>query len=201
MPVLNNMPTDHAKWAHLKKGENIKTKVLNSLNRFQFRYRLACSFSSMTIDGTTPLSAKGYTAFTKLFLAYSAYDEVRAAEKVLLKRENLKVHSIKNQAALAATLRKNQKLKDLLMEGIENQNEIENDGLKKSLLNFYEANGRDIMCVATAARNSFVHGDLTAGGAGLSINARVAAIEELATVLRNYCDKLFSRCLTRIQEN
>ena len=203
MPVLNNMPTEHAKWAQLKKDENIKTKVLNSLNRFQFRYRLACSFSSMTIDGTTPLTAKGYTAFTKLFLAYSAYDEVRAAEKVLLKRENLKVHSIKNQAALAATLRKNQKLKDLLMEGFENQNEIENenDGLKKSLLNFYEANGRDIMCVATAARNSFVHGDLTAGGAGLSINARVAAIEELATVLRNYCDKLFSRCLTRIQEN
>ena len=205
MTVLNNMPTDHARWAQLKKGENIKTKVLNSLNRFQFRYRLACSFSSMTIDGTTPLTAKGYTAFTKLFLAYSAYDEVRAAEMVLLKREKLKVHSIKNQTALAATLRKNHKLKDLLMEGIENENENgnenkkEKDGLKKSLLNFYEANGRDIMCVATAARNSFVHGDLTAGGAGLSINARVAAIEELATVLRNYCDKLFSKCLTRIQ--
>ena len=203
MPVLNNMPTEHAKWAQLKKDENIKTKVLNSLNRFQFRYRLACSFSSMTIDGTTPLSAKGYTAFTKLFLAYSAYDEVRAAEKVLLKRENLKVHSIKNQAALAATLRKNQKLKDLLMEGFENQNEIENenDGLKKSLLNFYEANGRDIMCVATAARNSFVHGDLTAGGAGLSINARVAAIEELAAILRGYTDKLFSKCLKKIEDN
>ena len=203
MPVLNTMPTEHAKWAQLKKDENIKTKVLNSLNRFQFRYRLACSFSSMTIDGTTPLSAKGYTAFTKLFLAYSAYDEVRAAEKVLLKRENLKVHSIKNQAALAATLRKNQKLKDLLMEGFENQNEIENenDGLKKSLLNFYEANGRDIMCVATAARNSFVHGDLTAGGAGLSINARVAAIEELAAILRGYTDKLFSKCLKKIEDN
>lgn len=199
MPVLINMPTDYAKWAQLKKGENIKPKVLDSLNRFQFRYRLACSFSSMTIDGTTPLTAKGYTAFMKLFLAYSAYDEVRAAEKVLLKREKLKVHSIKNQTALAATLRKNQKLKDLLMEGIENENENENDGLKKSLLNFYEANGRDIMCVATATRNSFVHGDLTAGGAGLSINARVAAIEELADVLREYSDKIFSKCLKKIE--
>jgi hypothetical protein len=56
------------------------------------------------------------------------------------------------------------------------------------------------MCVATAARNSFVHGDLTAGGAGLSINARVAAIEQLAAILRNYSDKLFSKCLKRIEE-
>ena len=70
----------------------------------------------------------------------------------------------------------------------------------KSLLNFYEANGRDILCVATAARNSFVHGDLTAGGAGLSINARVDTIEELARILRIYTDKLFSKCLKRIED-
>jgi hypothetical protein len=150
----------------------------------------------MTIDGTTLLTAKGYTAFMKLFLAYSAYDEVRAAEMVLLKREKLKVHNIEDQTALAATLRKNDKLKKLLTDGIAN----ENDGLKKSLNRFYEGQSDDIMCVATAARNSFVHGDLTAGGAGLSINARVAAIEQLAAILRNYSDKLFSKCLKRIEE-
>lgn len=200
MRTLNNMPTEHAKWAKLKEGKNHKQRVVQSLNRFQYRYRLACSFSSMTIDGTTPLTAKGYTAFMKLFLAYAAYDEVRAAEMILLKRETLRVHSIKNEIELAATLRKNLKLKNLLIEGIESVNKDENDGLKKSLLNFYDANGRDILCVATAARNSFVHGDLTAGGAGLSINARVAAIEELATILRSYSDKLFSKCLKRIEE-
>jgi hypothetical protein len=116
MKTLNNMPTEHAKWAQLKKEKQIKQKVLNSLNRFQYRYRFACSISSMTIDGTTPLTAKGYTAFMKLFLAYSAYDEVRAAEMVLLKREKLKVHNIENQSALAATLRKNEKLKKLLID-------------------------------------------------------------------------------------
>jgi hypothetical protein len=149
----------------------------------------------MTIDGTTQLTAKGYTAFMKLFLAYSAYDEVRSAEKILLKREKLKVHNIENQTALATTLRKNEKLKKLLLDGIAN----DNDGLKKSLHKFYEGQSEDIMCIATAARNSFVHGDLTAGGAGLSINARVAAIEELANVLRIYSDKLFSKCLKRIE--
>jgi hypothetical protein len=199
MTKLNNMPTEHDKWAKLKKGKNHKERVVQSLNRFQYRYRLACSFSSMTIDGTKPLTEKGYTAFMKLFLAYSAYDEVRAAEMILLNRETLRVHSIKNEIELAEKLRKNLKLKDLLIEGIESVNKDENDGLKKSLLNFYDANGRDILCVATAARNSFVHGDLTAGGAGLSINAKVTAIEELATVLRNYCDKLFSKCLKKIE--
>jgi hypothetical protein len=197
MKLLNNMPTEHVKWAQLKKETKHKIeKVTHSLNRFQYRYRLACSFSSMTIDGTTTLTAKGYTAFMKLFLAYSAYDEVRAAEKILLKRDKLKVHNIENQTALAASLRKNEKLKKLLLDGIAN----DNDGLKKSLHKFYEGNSEDIMCIATAARNSFVHGDLTAGGAGLSINARVAAIEELATILRSYSDKLFSKCLKRIEE-
>jgi len=196
MKTLNNMPTEHVKWAQLKKETKHKIeKVTHSLNRFQYRYRLACSFSSMTIDGTTPLTAKGYTAFMKLFLAYSAYDEVRAAEKILLKREKLKVHNIENQTALASSLRKNEKLKKLLLDGIAN----DNDGLKKSLHKFYDGENEDIMCIATAARNSFVHGDLTAGGAGLSINARVAAIEELATILRSYSDKLFSKCLKRIE--
>jgi hypothetical protein len=196
MTTLNNMPTEHTKWAQLKKSENLKTKVVHSLNRFQYRYRFACSFTSMTIDGTTPLTAKGYTAFMKLFLAYSAYDEVRAAEMVLLKREKPKVHNIKNQSALATTLRKNEKLKKLLLDGLAN----DNDWLKKSLYNFYEGRNEDVMCIATAARNSFVHGDLTAGGAGLSINARVAAIEELANILRNYSDKIFSKCLRIIEE-
>ena len=200
MRILNNMPTEQAKWTQLKKGKNHKERVVQSLNRFQYRYRLACSFSSMTIDGTKPPTAKGYTAFMKLFLAYSAYDEVRVAEMILLKRKTLKVHSIKNESLLAATLRKNIKLKNLLIEGIVSVNDDENDGLMKSLLNFYEANGRDILCVATAARNSFVHGDLTAGGAGLSINARVDTIEELARILRIYTDKLFSKCLKRIED-
>jgi hypothetical protein len=132
----------------------------------------------------------------KLFLAYSAYDEVRTAEMILLKREKLKVHNIENQTTLASTLRKNEKLKKLLIDGIAN----ENDGLKKSLYKFYEDKSNDIMCIATAARNSFVHGDLTAGGAGLSINARVTAIEELAAMLRIYSDKIFSKCLRKIEE-
>jgi hypothetical protein len=42
---------------------------------------------------------------------------------------------------------------------------------------------------------------LTAGGSGLSIKARVAAIEELAHILREYSDKLFSKCIKNIDDN
>jgi hypothetical protein len=195
MTVLNNMPTDHAEWTAIKKSCVLEPKIINSLNRFQYRYRLACSFSSMTVDGTTALTCKGYTAFMKLFLAYSAYDEVRAAEKILLKRKKLKIHNIKNEQLLAASLRKNIKLKNLLIASVED----EDDGLKESLNLFYEGTTDNVMCIATAARNIFVHGVLTAGGAGLSINARVTAIEELAYVLRKYCNKIFSKCINRIK--
>jgi hypothetical protein len=196
MKTLNNMPTEHTKWAQLKKVKELNQTVINSLNRFQYRYRLACSFSSMTVDGTTPLTEKGYTAFMKLFLAYSAYDEVRVAEKILLNRKKLKVHNIKTETDLAASLRNNIKLKNLIIEGVED----EKAGLKESLNLFYGGVTDNLMCIATAARNSFVHGTLTAGGAGLSINARVAEIEQLATVLRNYSDKLFSKCLKRVEK-
>ena len=197
MTALNNMPTDHAKWAQLKKRKTHKIdKVSHSLTRFSYRYRFACSFSSMTIDGTKPLTAKGYTVFMKLFLAYSAYDEVRAAEMVLLKRETLKVHNIKDPPVLAATLRKNVRLKNLLLGDLEDMQ----GSLKKMVKIFYEGDTDDIMCIATAARNSFVHGDLTAGGAGLSITASVTAIDDLAKVLREYSDKLFSKCLKRIED-
>lgn len=195
MPILNNMPTEHTKWGQLKKSKHINEKVIRNLNRFQYRYRLARSFSSMTIDGTTPKTVKGYTVFMKLFLAYSAYDEVRAAEMVLLGRKKLKIHAIKNEKTLAAQLRKNTNLKDLLIKNLEN----DADALKISLISFFADKSDDVMRIATAARNSFVHGDLTAGGAGLSVNARVDAIENLAKVLMNYCDELFSKCLKRIE--
>ena len=70
---------------------------------------------------------------------------------------------------------------------------------KISLISFFADKSDDVMRIATAARNSFVHGDLTAGGAGLSVNARVDAIENLAKILMNYCDELFSKCLKRIE--
>jgi hypothetical protein len=197
MKTLNNMPTEHAKWAQLKKVKVLNQTVINSLNRFQYRYRLACSFSSMTIDGTSLLTTKGYTAYMKLFLAYSAYDEVREAEKVLLERKKLKVHNIKNEKDLASNLRTNIKLKNLLIDGIKDD-EI---GLRESLNLFYEGITDNIMCIATAARNSFVHGTLTAGGAGLSTKAKVSDIEKLSTALINYSDKLFSKCIKRIEKN
>jgi hypothetical protein len=111
------------------------------------------------------------------------------------KLEKLKIHAIKNEKTLAAQLRKNTNLKDLLIKNLEN----DADALKISLISFFADNSDDVMRIATAARNSFVHGDLTAGGAGLSVNARVDAIENLAKVLMNYCDELFSKCLKRIE--
>lgn len=196
MTPSNNLPTDHSKWKALKETLVLKPKLIRCLNRFQYRHKLAVSFTSMTIEGTNERTIVGYTAFMKLFLAYSAYDVVRAAEAITLNRNKPKVHNIKKNKTLAATLRKNDELKKLLIEGIEDDEST----LKKGLNRFFEGTSDDILCVATAARNSFAHGDLTAGGAGLSIKAKVAAIEALATELTSYSDTLFSKCLKNIQQ-
>lgn len=197
MNKLNNMPTDVDNWTRLKKNKPIKKKLVDSLNIFQYRYRLARSFSSMTIDGATARTVKGYTAFMKLFLAFSAYEEVKSAEIILLKLDKFEFHKIKNQATLVSALRNNEKLKDLLINGIES----EKSGLKKVLKKFYEGESDDIMCIATAARNSFAHGNLTVGGAGLSVNSEFAVINKLANVLNDFSDTLFSKCIAEIERD
>ena len=195
MTSLNNMPTAHAKWSFIKKNyTQLDSKVIDTLNRFQFRYRLALSFNSISVEGAGTKTEKGYTAFMKLFLAHSAYDVIRGAEKILTNTRGLRIHYIENEKKLANSLRENKKLKELFLNG----NAIENETLRENLLRFYASRSDDILCVATAARNSFAHGTLTASVAGLSINAKVNDIEKLAQKITSLSDDIFTKCLYKI---
>lgn len=164
--------------------------VRQSLNRYTYRYRLANAFNGLDVTGIDKRTLRGYSAATKLFLAYTAYDEVRVAEKILLDRKNPKLHHVFN-FPLAHKIRRNKGLERLQ----KNSSAVTRESLTKSVAKFYDEGNNEIMCIATAIRNCFAHGDLTAGGADLDTVKAQVVVEELADAVMQKSNEIFNEIL------
>ena len=165
-------------------------KVKQSLNRYTYRYRLANAFNGLDVSDIDKRTLRGYSAATKLFLAYTAYDEVRVAEKILLQRRTPKVHHVFN-FPLAHKIRKNKGLEKLL----KNSSAITRESLTTSIKKFYDNGNNEVMCIATEIRNCFAHGDFTAGGADLDTVKAQVVIEELADAVMQKSNEIFNEIL------
>ena len=119
MKDLHNLPTKHKEFSAMKKALSDKQrkqneKFLNLMNRFMYRYRMAKAFQTIVAEDVEKRTVDGYACGMKLFMAYSAYDEIRAAERILLKLEWNVTHKYKNEK-LAERIRSNGLMKDLLL--------------------------------------------------------------------------------------
>jgi hypothetical protein len=128
----------------------------------------------------------------KLFMAYSAYDEIRSAERILLKIDRNKTHKYVNDE-LAERIRKNKKMQDLLLETIA----VEEDGLKIMLKKFYANKNSEIMIFASSLRHSFVHGDFTTARSGLTNKREIQTVNDVTEVVLKVSDDIFSEILTK----
>ena len=192
MPDARNLPTDYAKYALRAKTSSKKT-ALSLLNRFSFRYRLAVDFQGLVAPnvGRTLL---GYNVITKVFLAYTAYEILVKAARLL------KLHSVQSvdintifDNQLAKKLRSNEKLRNFMLTYPHKSQE-----LREKLKLFFQGSTHDIVCVAYALRSVFAHGELTASVIGTETKAKREMFKELADVLLSYCDKKFTDCLVRL---
>ena len=181
----------------LKNKEDIKIK--NCLNRFIYRYRMAKAFIEARYDGVDNRTVNGYNAGMHLFLAYSAFDEIRNVEMLLLKKRRLKIHNLEKNLRLCNSIRKNKSLKHLLLNSIS----IHDGGLSLKINEFYGVwddklgqyivKNNDLLVFATCLRNCYVHGDFTANGAGLTNASKLKAISDLTNEILNYCDELLTK--------
>jgi hypothetical protein len=158
-------------------------------HRFMWRYRLARSFKQIEADeemGKTTLL--GYSEGMRLFLAYSAYDEIRDAELIFkgLKGEDRIRHQVTGDIRLNAEIRSLDKLKETLLKA---DSVIKGDGNQK-LKPFYAKDSNDVMVVATHFRNLFVHGDMTAAGAGLTNAKKRKIITDLSNLVLSKADEI-----------
>jgi len=183
------MPTSFKAYREVKDvitSDDVKRR----LHRFTYRYRLASVFESINVvhDGDyLGRSKAGYEAGMKVFLAFTAYDEIHRAARYL-DRNNVaeKQYAISSNTALAQKIRKNDRLKCLLL-GAHNNADLQNN-----LDNFYKTMTSDILCIACGVRNLFAHGEFTAGGAGLDRKADCLMFEEIAKQVLEHCDRLFT---------
>ena len=192
MKDLHNLPTKHKEFSAMMKAltETQKKKdrlYLNLLNRFMYRYRMAKAFQTIVVKDVEKRTVDGYACGMKLFMAYSAYDEIRAAERILRKLDRNATHKYKNEI-LAERIRSNDRMKDLLLETIA----VEEDGLRVMLKKFYANKNNEIMIFASSLRHSFVHGDFTTARSGLTNKREIQTINDVTDVVLKLSDELFS---------
>jgi hypothetical protein len=195
MKDLHNLPTKHKEFSAMKKALSDKQKkqnekFLNLMNRFMYRYRMAKAFETLVAKDVEKRTVDGYACGMKLFMAYSAYDEIRAAERILLKLDRNKTHKYKNEI-LAERIRSNERMKDLLLETIA----VEEDGLRVMLKKFYANKNNEIMIFASSLRHSFVHGDFTTARSGLTNKREIQTINDVTEVVLKISDEIFSEII------
>jgi hypothetical protein len=195
MKDLHNLPTKHKEFSAMKKALSDKQKkqnekFLNLMNRFMYRYRMAKAFQTIVAEDVEKRTVDGYACGMKLFMAYSAYDEIRAAERILLNLNRNKTHKYKNEI-LAEKIRSNERMKDILLETIA----VEEDGLRIMLKKFYANKNNEIMIFASSLRHSFVHGDFTTSRSGLTNKREIQTINDVTNVVLNLSDEIFSEMI------
>ena len=163
------------------------------MHRFPYRYRLARSFESINAENLGRTKA-GYDAGMKVFLAYTAYEEIHEAARVVTNNRVLtKINTIRSNPSIATKIRSNERLKNLLLT------HTDDNALKNNLTKFYKQNTNDIMALACAIRNIYAHGEFTAGGAGLVTIEDCKQMRSIADELLNYCDELFTNCADELE--
>ena len=188
---LDNMPTS-AEYFLVNRSSVPNKKASYSLNVFCYRYRLAKSFVGISAKevGKTLL---GYVAAMKISLAYSAYDELAtAATELSIQDFKHKNYNIINNKAMAEKLIKNTKLMTLL------RNKTIDKNLSDQIEMFLKGESFDILCIARAIRNVFIHGTFTTTSGGVKNRQDAEIYFELAETLLKYCDGTFTRCIKKL---
>jgi len=131
----------------------------------------------------------GYDAILKVFLAYTAYEEiVTAAHKLNVNGVHHIGLNVRSNIGLADRFRKNEKLKKFLIA----YSKAELGG-KLELM--FTKKFNDIVCVAFALRSIFAHGDLTPTAIGVTTKVERDLLVDLANDLLDYSDEVFSKCM------
>lgn len=191
----HNLPTAYKKIKAIKKhieDEEIK----KTLNRFTYRYRIARAFKGINAPDIGDRTLKGYAAGMRLMLAYSAFEEIRKSGNAIKKIKSKQAdHRKIENTNLASRLRDNEELKTLLKlsSTVKNKTLVENVDL------FFLNQNDDVMCIATALRHTFAHGDFTAAGAGLTTKRKQKQVDELTNAVLDMTDDIALECVSQLE--
>lgn len=192
----DNMPTAYKDYELLLKSnpKPLAKSTKQKLNRFPYRYRLAKSFVGIDAKevGRTLI---GYEAGMKVFLAYTAYEDlIYAAKELGVDNVKSKYDNTILNKELAEQLLKNNNLIKFIRENLREEDRF----LEKRIEEFIRGETNDVLFLALAIRNLYAHGIFTATRGGVTKKADKALYYKLADVVLKYCDKRYSNCIKKI---
>ena len=191
MPRLVNLPADYARLGKLQRISR-HYWAFPQLRQFAYRFRLAKSFTRIEASGIGR-SIETYSAFTKLFLTYTAYEQLipSAARLRVTGVSPISTNVIHNKQ-LTKRIRANTTLKNYFLNS-----QLEG-WLKKRLQHMYNETDDDIICFAYAIRSLYAHGELTSTDIGTGLARERKVITDTADEILNYCDTIFSKCMDKL---
>ncbi|MGB2923671.1 MAG: hypothetical protein WBB82_00040 [Limnothrix sp.] len=180
-----------SQWKRFCEWNRVNKKALPShidlpeINRFAARYRLASGFESLNVKGfRQELTIKGYGATLKVFLAYTALEQLHKASK---SKRHLHEHFGKVQPDLAVKLRETPSILTFLSE------QLESRMLRQKLQEFVEEKHDVCLYVATALRHAFSHGFLSVHANNTTPQQTIMFCENLSNMLIDLADREFSK--------
>lgn len=190
----HNLPSAHRRMKQLK--PLMQSSQARRLNKFVYRFRLARALKEVSAPDIGRKTVMGYTAGIRLLLAYSAFEDIRILRDSIKTIRNPRgEHTKIIDEELAKQLRKNSNLQHLLLQ----DGEVKNPSLKRHIESFFAGTNSDVMCIATALRNSFVHGTFTAGGVGLDSKIKIKHIDTLSHAVLELADGICTRCVETLE--
>lgn len=160
---------------------------LAEINRFAARYRLASGFESLNVRGFRQDSTiKGYSATLKVFLAYTALEQLHKASKISAK-QHLHERFEESLPNLAEKLRETSKILTFLSEQLQSQT------LRQKLQEFIEEKHDICLYVATGLRHAFSHGFLSVHANNTMPKQTILFCENLSNMLIDLADREFSK--------
>lgn len=150
------------------------------LNRFWSRYRLAKSFQSISLDSYTAETTEGYSALFRVFLAYSAFEQLLDCCGLNLPGVEPLLPPYKPSECEEA-IRKVEHYDSFLGVVMKHLDRVAH---RTQLENFLSGKPCNVLYVAAGIRHIFAHGKLTPNsGAGFT-----APAQQISTIL---CEFLF----------
>ena len=194
----DNMPTAYKDYQQKLKTGTIKLndEVKIRLSRFPYRYRLAKSFVGIDAKevGKTLI---GYEAGMKVFLAYTAYEDlIYAAQELGIENVKAKNENTILNKELAEQLLKNTNLIKFVRNNLRDEDTL----LKVRIEEFIRGETNDVLFLALAIRNLYAHGVFTATKGGVKNKTDKALYFRLANEVLKYCDKRFKNCVKILEE-
>jgi len=160
--------------------------------RFANRFRLATSFQGMNLEGFTPETTDGYSALTRVFFTWSAFEGyTELADDQAPPYRTLFAHHPRHHIRDLAKFCREQDPKNLLGEFLK---EYSQSGYQVTFLEkFRDGNDLAVLTHAACIRHIFAHGRLTAHPNGLPVENMTSICDALSSFITDFIRSDFDR--------